>query len=93
MGESTSYHHLMDLSIATQGLGITLPTPAYLIGMLIFSIIGMVAYYRGKASHKPKVRWLGLALMLYPYAVSSTAWLYLVGVSLSVAAGYAERHP
>jgi hypothetical protein len=82
----------MDIISASQGLGITLPTPAYLIGMLVFSLIGIVAYYKGKASARPTVRWLGLALMLYPYAVSSTALLYLVGLGLSVAAWFAERN-
>lgn len=30
----------------------------------------------------PPVRWIGLALMLYPYAVSDTRLLYLVGAAL-----------
>lgn len=82
----------MDNIIATSNaLGFTLPTPAYLVGMLIFSLIGIVAYYKGKASKRPTVRWLGLALMLFPYAVSATVWLYVVGIGLSGAAWYYDH--
>lgn len=82
----------MDNIIATSNaLGLTLPTPAYLVGMLIFSLIGIVAYYKGKASKRPAVRWLGLALMLYPYAVSATVWLYVVGIGLCGAAWYYDH--
>lgn len=31
------------------------------------------------------MRWLGMALMLYPYVVWQTWLLYLVGVGLSIA--------
>jgi hypothetical protein len=32
------------------------------------------------------MRWVGLALMLYPYAVWQTWLLYVVGAGLSIAA-------
>ncbi len=63
-------------------LGLQLPTPAYLAGLLLFSIIGLAAFrYGGKAAHPP-ARWIGLVLMLYSYAVSQTWLLYAVGCLL-----------
>jgi hypothetical protein len=59
-----------------------LPTPAYLLGALLFGIYGWVTYRRGKTVASPLLRWSGLALMLYPYAVSDTWMLWLIGVGL-----------
>lgn len=64
------------------GLGLTLPTPAYLFGAILFGLIGFAAYRYGKRTTRNKVKWLGVALMLYPYAISGTAMLYLVGAAL-----------
>lgn len=63
-------------------LGITLPSPAYLFGAIVFGIIGWVAYRYGKKNEAAAVKWIGVALMLYPYAVSETWLLYLVGAGL-----------
>lgn len=67
-------------------LGLELPSPAYVAGLVVFSLIGIVAYYYGKRHGRSRMRWLGLALMLYPYAVWQTWLLYVVGAGLSVAA-------
>ena len=64
------------------GLGLSLPSPAYLFGAILFGLIGFAAYRYGKRTSLPRVKWLGLALMLYPYATSGTAMLYGVGVAL-----------
>ena len=75
----------MDAQEAAGALGalsLSLPTPAYLLGALLFGIFGWVAYRRGKASSSPLLRWSGLALMLYPYAVSETWMLWVVGALL-----------
>ena len=66
-------------------LGISLPSPAYLIGVIVFSVVGIVGYYYGKRHGRQRMRWLGLALMLYPYVVWQTWLLYVVGVGLSIA--------
>ena len=66
-------------------LGITLPSPAYIVGAILFGVLGLAAYYYGKRDGRPRTRWLGLALMLYPYVVWQTWLLYLVGVGLCVA--------
>lgn len=72
----------MDPLTTAQSLGLSLPSPAYIFGAVLFGLIGIWAYQFGKRTDQPKTRWIGLALMLYPYAVSETWLLYLVGVAL-----------
>lgn len=64
------------------GLGLALPTPAYLFGAIFFGLIGFAAYRYGKRLALGKVKWIGVALMVYPYAISGTVLLYVVGVAL-----------
>jgi hypothetical protein len=71
-----------------QSLGLTLPTPAYIAGVLIFSVLGIAAWRYGRKRQRPAVRWLGLALMLYPYVVTETWALYVVGAGLCAAIYY-----
>jgi hypothetical protein len=73
----------MDALQVLQSSGLSLPTPAYLIGIVLFSVVGMAAWYRGKRTQRPTTKWLGLALMLYPYVVPQTWLLYLVGGALT----------
>jgi hypothetical protein len=72
----------MDNLETLQAMGLTLPSPAYIVGAVLFGIIGIVAYRYGKRAEKPRSKWLGVALMFYPYAVSQTWLLYVVGVVL-----------
>jgi hypothetical protein len=72
----------VDTLSSLQALGIELPSPAYLIGALLFGLVGLAAFRGGRKTGHPRTRWLGLALMLYPYAVSMTWLLYLVGAAL-----------
>jgi len=65
-----------------QSLGLTLPSPAYIFGAIVFGIIGFAAYRYGKKSQRKTTKWLGVALMVYPYAVSQTWLLYIVGTAL-----------
>lgn len=74
----------MDDFKALESFGLTLPTPAYIFGALIFSIIGFAAYRYGKKSNLGKPKWIGVALMLYPYLVAETSLLYVVGIGLCV---------
>ncbi len=67
------------------GLGLTLPSPAYLFGLILFGITGYAAYRYGRKTALAKPKWIGIALMLYPYAISETWLLYFVGGSLCVA--------
>lgn len=73
----------MDELNTLKSLGLELPTPAYLFGLILFGVTGIGAYAYGKKQKKRNAKWLGVALMLYPYAVSDTLWLYIVGVALT----------
>lgn len=73
----------METLSALQSLGLELPTPSYIFGAIVFGIVGMVAFWHGKRTQNRRVRWLGLGLMFYPYAVSSTWLLFAVGAALT----------
>jgi hypothetical protein len=78
----------MDDLSALQSLGITLPGPGYIVGAIVFGLIGLWAWRQGKKDGKPLTRWLGLALMFYPYAIERTWLLYAVGVALCAAIAF-----
>jgi len=86
-----SYHRKMDTLHTLQAMGLTLPSPAYIFGAIFFGLVGMVAWRWGKVRELPRVKWLGVGLMFYPYAVPNTWLLYLVGIGLCVAI-YVSRH-
>ena len=44
--------------------GLTLPSPAWIFGCILFSLIGFAAWRYGKFVQRPRIRWLGLALHL-----------------------------
>lgn len=74
----------MDQLTALDALGFTLPSTAYIIGAVAFGIIGFVAYRYGKKMSLPAPKWIGVALMFYPYAISQTWLLYTMGVGLCI---------
>ena len=61
------------------------PTPAELFASLLFGIIGLAAFTYGKKSTKWKLMVIGVALMVFPYAVTEIWLLYIIGVALCVA--------
>ncbi len=67
---------------ALESLGLSLPSPLYIFGALVFGIVGFAAYRYGKKAALPVPKWIGVALMLYPYAISTTWLLYAVGAGL-----------
>lgn len=82
----------MNDTLATaEALGFTLPSMAYIVGAILFGMIGFVAYRYGKSMSIPATKWIGIALMLYPYAISATWLLYAVGVALCVGAYLTAR--
>lgn len=72
----------MDNLQALQSLGLELPSLAYIVGAVLFGIAGIVAYRYGKRAARPRTKWLGVALMFYPYAVPQTWLLYVLGAVL-----------
>lgn len=75
----------MNDQTALRSLLLGLPSPAYLFGAFAFGLVGFAAYRRGKKAQRVRTKWLGVALMLYPYAVSMTWLLYAVGIVLCLA--------
>jgi len=65
-------------------LSLALPSPAYLFGIILFGIVGYAAYRYGKKAALAKPKWIGIIMMLFPYAVSETGLLYAVGAGLCV---------
>ena len=63
-------------------LGLVLPSAAYVFGAILFGIVGYVAFRRGRKTSSAALTWTGVALMLYPYAVSQTWMLWVLGVAL-----------
>lgn len=72
----------MDALDTLQTLGFELPSPAYIVGSILFGIAGIAAYRYGKREGRRLSKWLGVALMLYPYAIEQTWLLYVVGAAL-----------
>ncbi len=72
----------MDELKTLESLGFTLPGPAYIAGAILFGIIGFAAYRYGKKASLVTFKWTGVALMLYPYAITDTGLLYGVGAAL-----------
>jgi hypothetical protein len=70
---------------ALQALGFELPSPAYIFGAVLFGLLGLAAWRYGRKAGQATAKWLGVALMVYPYAISNTWLLYGVGLALGVA--------
>jgi len=82
---------MKDEIAALDALGITIPSTAYIICVLIFGMLGFVFYRYGKKMSLQVTKWIGVALMLYPYVVSTTWLVYAVGAALCVAAFLSAR--
>ncbi len=54
---------------------------ANLIGNLLFSSIGFVAFIYGKKQSLWKIMFAGLALMIFPYFIGGTMALYAIGAA------------
>lgn len=58
---------------------------AGLLGGLLFSGIGLIALNYGRRQGSIKAMGIGAALMVYPYFISNTGALYIVGAALVAA--------
>jgi hypothetical protein len=76
---------------ALQSLGLELPSPAYLMGAVLFGLLGYAAFRYGKKLPDARTKWLGIALMLFPYAIAETWELYAIGTALCSAIVYLRR--
>jgi len=71
-----------------KSLGLTLPSPAYIFGVIVFSFIGLAAFRYGRRQERRVAKWIGIGLMVYPYVVPNTVAMYLVGCGLCAALFY-----
>ncbi len=60
-----------------------MPEPSDLLAMLIFSVIGIVAFRAAKREAQPVRLVISMVLMVYPYFVPSGLWLWVVGIGLT----------
>jgi hypothetical protein len=72
----------MDDLATLQALGLELPSPEYLFAAVVFGLIGLAAFRHGRKTGRRRTVWLGVGLTIYPYAISRTWLLYVVGVAL-----------
>ena len=68
---------------ALESMGLVLPSAWNIAGSILFGIAGYISYRRGKANKQARLLWTGVALMVYPYAVSETWMLWVIGFALS----------
>jgi hypothetical protein len=52
-----------------------------LIGNLVFSSVGFIAFVYGKRTNLWKIMFCGLALMIYPYFIGDTLAMYAIGIA------------
>ncbi|MEZ5301482.1 MAG: hypothetical protein R3F11_12660 [Verrucomicrobiales bacterium] len=62
-----------------------MPSPENLLAMFMFSVIGFAAFVYGKRMSEPKPLIVGIALMVYPYFVSATWLICVIGAVLTAA--------
>ncbi len=55
-------------------------TGGIIIANLLFGSIGFVAFIYGKRMHVWKPMFLGIALMVFPYFIENTTWLFATGI-------------
>jgi hypothetical protein len=77
---------------AAREMGLVLPSPAYIFGTILFGLAGLAAWRYGKVIEHPRIRWLGVALMFYPYVVGSTWLLYALGFAICAAIWWDRRN-
>jgi len=63
-------------------LGMDWPGPIFLTGSLCFGLIGFLAYQRALKAGLVPLKWIGLALMLYPYVIHKTLPMVACGLVL-----------
>jgi len=73
----------MEVADSLNAMGLELPSLAYISGALIFGVFGVAAFRRGRKTQDQSMIWGGVALMVYPYAISQTWLLWAIGVGLT----------
>ncbi|MFC5500191.1 hypothetical protein ACFPOE_21795 [Caenimonas terrae] len=74
----------MSFTDMLQAFGLEIPSPPYIVGAILFGIVGLAAWRHGRRAKLPRPKWIGVALMFYPYVTPQTWLMYLVGAGLCV---------
>ncbi|MEO8315859.1 MAG: hypothetical protein ABI645_13830 [Pseudomonadota bacterium] len=84
----------LDEALALLGVeGIDWPGPAYWVGIVLFGVLGIVLFIVAGKRKKRMVKWVAIALMLYPYVVWGTISVWIVGILLCGLAAWCWRRP
>ena len=65
-------------------LGLVSNQTAFITGILVFLVMGLLAFRRGKQTKRAEFTVIGLVFMVFPYAVSQVWLLWSIGVALMV---------
>ena len=83
----------VDSYLATaNALGFVMPSMGYIVGAVVFSIIGYAIYRLGRRTKNIYLALLGVGLMLFTYVVTDTFLVYSIGAGLCVAAWAAHAN-
>lgn len=77
---------------AMGGLLSLLPTPAAMIAGTIFNLIGLFIYFYARRQKNRRLKWVAIALFIYPLFVDETWLICVLGALLCVLA-WIWRHP
>ena len=71
---------LNSYGVSSSGGGIS---AANIMADIIFGVIGMCAFYYGRKEKAYRPIVIGLVLMIYPYFIQNTLFLYLIGAGFT----------
>ncbi len=60
-------------------------TMSNIVGNILFGSVGFVAFVYGKKMTNFRPMMVGLVLMVYPYFITNTIWMYAIGALLTAA--------
>jgi len=64
-------------------LGLVSNQTAFISGIVVFLVMGLLAFRRGKQTKRGEFTVIGLAMMVFPYAVSQAWLLWSIGAALT----------
>lgn len=76
---------LENYQAAASQLGLVMPSMWYIVGALLFSTIGIFVFRLGRKTKNTYLTALGVVLVVYTYAVTNAAMVFLIGVCLCIA--------
>jgi hypothetical protein len=66
----------------------SLPSPSVLFALIVFGVIGSVAFLYGMKRRKPRALGIGALICVYPYFTDNALLIWLIGIALTVALVY-----